>query len=129
MAESKVSHFIQIKGPKDTDFRSLAASFSDKRQAFQVAEALKSKLKGHDTRVVKQSSSTTKSEPEVVPARTKPQTGATRKAAPAKPAAKPAAKKTAAKPAVKPAAKKAAPKAASNAEAAVATIRALKGKK
>lgn len=66
MAETNKTHYVQVKGPKDKDFRSLPATFRNKREAMRMADMLKGRMKGHDTRVVMQSTSTTTSEPVVV---------------------------------------------------------------
>ena len=131
---TKTTHFVQVKGPKDKDYRNMVTASSPK-EAFRLSAEMRKK--GHDTRVVAQTSTTTLSEPVVVPERVKPKPNvgkqaatapmkrpATTKVAP-KAIAKPAAKATQAKPATKPAAKKG----STNFEAAAAAVKAAKGKR
>lgn len=74
-------HGVQVKGPKDKDFRTIMTT-GDARSALEGADKLGKKLgKGTEVRAIKQSKTTTMSEPEVLQARTKPQSGATRKVA------------------------------------------------
>ena len=97
-------HGVQVKGPKDTDFRTLMTT-GTARSALENADKLGKKMgKGYEVRAIKQTKTTTMSEPEVLQARTKPTTGATRKvaAAPKKAAPKATVKKAAPK---KPASK------------------------
>lgn len=98
---SKNTVSLQVKGPEDKGFRTVM-NYSSKnavREAHAHADLFSKKIKKHEFRVVKQGETVTKSEPTVIPARTKPTTGATRIAPKAaqKPAPKAPAKKAPAK--------------------------------